>query len=78
MLKLFHSVLFCSAIVGASVQAEQKNQVQTYKPGADAIFPVVSNLLVADNEVMLIDAQFSPKDGEKLVERIQATGRAYY
>ena len=36
---------------------------------------MVSNLLISSDEVMLVDAQFSTQDGERLVELIKATGK---
>lgn len=76
MFTFIHSVLASVAIVGANASlAAQPIEIKSYKPTTEAIFPVVSNLLISSDEVMLVDAQFSTQDGERLVELIKATGK---
>jgi len=48
---------------------------QTYNPQTQAIFPVSSTLISGDKNAILVDAQFSVKDGENLVKMIQASGK---
>jgi glyoxylase-like metal-dependent hydrolase (beta-lactamase superfamily II) len=49
--------------------------LDVYNPGENAIFPVSSTLVSGPKEVVLIDAQFSVKDGQKLVDMIKASGK---
>lgn len=49
--------------------------LDVYNPQEKGIFPVSSTLVSGPHEAMLFDAQFSPKDGEKLVEMIKASGK---
>lgn len=64
MFTFIHSVLASVAIVGANASlAAQPIEIKSYKPTTEAIFPVVSNLLISSDEVMLVDAQFSTQDG---------------
>lgn len=47
MFTFIHSVLASVAIVGANASlAAQPIEIKSYKPTAEAIFPVVSNLLI--------------------------------
>ncbi|MEQ4453245.1 Vmh family MBL fold metallo-hydrolase [Kosakonia sp. YIM B13605] len=50
-------------------------QLQVYNPQEKAIFAVSSTLVSGPTEAILFDAQFSVKDGEKLVEMIKASGK---
>ncbi|MBA0038486.1 MBL fold metallo-hydrolase [Pantoea sp. BIGb0393] len=50
-------------------------QLEVYNPQENGIFPVSSTLVSGPHEAMLIDAQFSTKDGEKLVQMIKASGK---
>lgn len=47
----------------------------TYNPQKEGIFPVSSTLISTDKDAILVDAQFSVKDGEKLVKSIQESGK---
>ena len=49
--------------------------LEVYNPQQQGVFPVSSTLVSGAHEAMLIDAQFSPKDGEKLVQMIKASGK---
>ncbi|AYO23614.1 MBL fold metallo-hydrolase [Vibrio owensii] len=46
-----------------------------YNPGENALFPASSVLVSGEKELMLFDAQFSVKDGKKLVEQIKKSGK---
>jgi glyoxylase-like metal-dependent hydrolase (beta-lactamase superfamily II) len=50
-------------------------QLAVYNPQEEGVFPVSSTLITGPHEALLVDAQFSPKDGEKLVEMIKASGK---
>ena len=51
-------------------------QLDVYNPQENAIFPVSSTLVSGPKEAILFDAQFSTKDGEKLVEMIKNSGKS--
>ncbi|VDR27415.1 Arsenate reductase and related proteins, glutaredoxin family [Raoultella terrigena] len=61
--------LFSSAAFAAPLQ------LQTYNPQDKGIFAVNSTLASGPHEAVLFDAQFSVKDGEKLVEMIRKNGK---
>ena len=46
-----------------------------YNPQEKGIFPVSSTLVSGPKEAVLFDAQFSVKDGEKLVQMIRDSGK---
>ena len=50
-------------------------QLDVYNPQEKGIFPVSSTLVSGPKEAVLFDAQFSVKDGEKLVQMIKASGK---
>jgi len=50
-------------------------QLDVYNPQDKGIFPVSSTLVSGPKEAVLFDAQFSVKDGEKLVQMIRASGK---
>ena len=50
-------------------------QLDVYNPQDKGIFAVSSTLVSGPKEAILFDAQFSVKDGEKLVEMIKASGK---
>ncbi|WP_437613301.1 Vmh family MBL fold metallo-hydrolase [Erwinia sp. V71] len=50
-------------------------QLEVYNPQHDGIFPVSSTLVSGPKEAILVDAQFSVKDGEQLVKKIKASGK---
>lgn len=51
-------------------------QLDVYNPQEKAIFPVSSTLVSGPKEAILFDAQFSIKDGEKLVQMIRDSGKS--
>ncbi|SFC94691.1 Vmh family MBL fold metallo-hydrolase [Pragia fontium] len=63
------SALFCSTIMAAPLS------LQTYNPQDKGIFAVSSTLITGPTEAMLVDSQFSVKDGEKLVNIINKSGK---
>ena len=50
-------------------------QLDVYNPQDQGIFAVSSTLVSGPKEAILFDAQFSVKDGEKLVEMIKSSGK---
>lgn len=50
-------------------------QLDVYNPQENGLFPVSSTLVSGQTEAILFDAQFSVKDGEKLVKMIKASGK---
>ncbi|WP_372875544.1 MBL fold metallo-hydrolase [Pseudomonas sp.] len=62
-------------LAGASAALAQPLSVEVYNPGESAIFPVTSTLISGEREAILIDAQFSTREAQELVERIQASGK---
>ena len=49
--------------------------LDVYNPQKNGIFPVSSTLVSGPKEAVLFDAQFSVKDGEKLVQMIKDSGK---
>jgi glyoxylase-like metal-dependent hydrolase (beta-lactamase superfamily II) len=50
-------------------------KAEVYNPGANGIFAVSSTLVTGANDAVLIDAQFSTVDAQKLVDLIKASGK---
>ncbi|MEI9600205.1 MBL fold metallo-hydrolase [Moellerella wisconsensis] len=46
-------------------------KLEIYNPGNNSIFPVSSEIISGENEVVLIDAQFQNNDAEALVNKIK-------
>ncbi|VTM90043.1 Arsenate reductase and related proteins, glutaredoxin family [Raoultella ornithinolytica] len=63
------TALFSSAAFAAPLT------LQTYNPQDKGIFAVNSTLASGPHEAVLFDAQFSVKDGEKLVDMIRKSGK---
>ncbi|QNK09079.1 glyoxylase-like metal-dependent hydrolase (beta-lactamase superfamily II) [Raoultella sp. BIGb0399] len=63
------TALFSSAALAAPLTLE------TYNPQDKGMFAVNSTLVSGPHEAVLFDAQFSVKDGEKLVEMIRNNGK---
>ncbi|POT57554.1 MBL fold metallo-hydrolase [Citrobacter amalonaticus] len=62
--------LFTSPVFAAPLHLD------VFNPQEKALFPVSSTLVSGPKEAILFDAQFSTKEGEKLVERIKASGKS--
>ncbi|MCL7999296.1 MBL fold metallo-hydrolase [Brucella sp. 21LCYQ03] len=79
ILKSFLSTAaFASAIIGSScVYAANADALglAVYNPGEKDIFAVSSEIVTGPTEVLLVDAQFSKKDAQALVDQIKATGK---
>lgn len=50
-------------------------KLDVYNPGEKSIFPVSSEIISGNKEVVLIDAQFQKNDAQELVKQIKATGK---
>lgn len=59
----------------ATAPVTQPLKTETYNPGANGIFEVSSTLVTGANDAVLIDAQFSTIDAQKLVDMIKASGK---
>ena len=64
-----------AATPAATTPVAQPLKTEVYNPGADAIFAVSSTLVTGAKDAVLIDAQFSTVDAQKLVELIKASGK---
>jgi glyoxylase-like metal-dependent hydrolase (beta-lactamase superfamily II) len=64
-----------TALVLSSTAFAAPLTMKTYNPQENAIFPVSSTLVYGPSEAVLFDAQFSVKDGEKLVEMVRNSGK---
>lgn len=49
--------------------------LDVYNPGADAMFPVTSVLVLGRKQAILVDAQFGRSQAAQLVAKLQASGR---
>jgi glyoxylase-like metal-dependent hydrolase (beta-lactamase superfamily II) len=63
-----------AATLAAGAQAAPLT-LEVFNPGESAIFPVASVLVAGAKDAVLIDAQFSRAEAQKLVERIRASGK---
>lgn len=60
-------------VLASSAALAEPLHLDTYNPQEKGIFPVSSTLVSGPKEAILFDAQFSVKDGEKLVDMIKAS-----
>ena len=67
------STLFAAGAASAATSAPLTLDV--FNPGEAAIFPVASVLVAGKHDAVLIDAQFSRAEAQKLVEKIRASGK---
>ena len=64
-----------SLLTLATTAIAQPLTLDVYNPGDKAIFPVTSTLISGERDVILVDAQFSTREAQELIERIQASGK---
>jgi len=64
-----------SLLTLATTATAQPLTLEVYNPGDKAIFPVTSTLISGERDAILVDAQFSTREAQELVERIQASGK---
>ncbi|MDF2076077.1 MBL fold metallo-hydrolase [Pseudomonas mendocina] len=62
-------------LAAASSVLAQPLTLDTYNPRDAAVFPVSSTLITGEKDAILVDAQFSNREAEELVRRIQASGK---
>ncbi|HDM8189239.1 Vmh family MBL fold metallo-hydrolase [Vibrio harveyi] len=67
--------LLITALAASNYVSAADLTITHYNPGENAIFPASSVLVSGEKELMLFDAQFSVKDGKKLVEQIENSGK---
>ncbi|MBY7700917.1 Vmh family MBL fold metallo-hydrolase [Vibrio harveyi] len=67
--------LLITALAASNYVSAADLTITHYNPGKNAIFPASSVLVSGEKELMLFDAQFSVKDGKKLVEQIKNSGK---
>lgn len=64
-----------AAMPAPATPVAQPLNTEVYNPGANGIFPVSSTLVTGAKDAVLIDAQFSTVDAQKLVGLIKASGK---
>ncbi|MVW76879.1 MBL fold metallo-hydrolase [Pseudomonas xionganensis] len=64
-----------SLLTLATSAIAQPLTLDVYNPGDKAIFPVTSTLISGEREAILVDAQFSTREANELIARIQASGK---
>lgn len=63
-------------LIACSIQKSDKIvSYEVFNAGEDAIFPVTSTLFFSQNEVMLVDAQFTKSNAKEIVNKIKASGK---
>ncbi|WP_399426298.1 Vmh family MBL fold metallo-hydrolase [Vibrio campbellii] len=67
--------LLITALAASNYVSAADLTITHYNPGENAIFPASSVLVSGEKELMLFDAQFSVKDGKKLVEQIKKSSK---
>ncbi|USD53280.1 MBL fold metallo-hydrolase [Vibrio sp. SCSIO 43153] len=67
--------LLITALAASNYVSAADLAITHYNPGENAIFPASSVLVSGEKELTLFDAQFSVKDGKKLVEQIKKSGK---
>ncbi|MGB4072345.1 MBL fold metallo-hydrolase [Pseudomonas sp.] len=73
---IIRQLLASISLFGAATAAiAQPLSIEVYNPGESAIFPVTSTLISGERDAILVDAQFSTREAQQLVERIQASGK---
>lgn len=62
-------------LLSATASLAQPLTLETYNPRDNAVFPVSSTLISGEKDAILVDAQFSTREAQELVERIRASGK---
>lgn len=75
MMSKFRKTLIVGTTVFATTTFAAPLSYQTYNPQQQAIFPVSSTLISGEHDAILVDSQFSIKDGDQLVKIIQDSGK---
>ncbi|OAT49801.1 MBL fold metallo-hydrolase [Providencia heimbachae] len=67
-----HTLTIATLFATATLSAQATNlTLDVYNPGTHSVFPVSSEIISGDKEVVLIDAQFQNNDAQRLVDKIQ-------
>lgn len=67
------STLFTAITLASATQFAHATNLtlEVYNPGNNSVFPVSSEIISGDKEVVLIDAQFQNNDAQQLVNKIK-------
>jgi len=72
---LQHLLAGLGLLTASAATLAQPLTLEVYNPREQAIFPVTSTLISGERDAILVDAQFSTREAQELVERIQASGK---
>ncbi|EEF22341.1 conserved hypothetical protein, partial [Ricinus communis] len=72
---MFKQALLTTALATAITTQAAPLTLEVFNHGEAAIFPVASVLVTGDKDAVLIDAQFSRAEAQKLVDKIKASGK---
>ncbi|ALN57750.1 MBL fold metallo-hydrolase [Lysobacter enzymogenes] len=72
--RLLFAIAAFAALTGPAAAATPL-RIEVYNPGEKGVFPVSSELVIGERDVLLVDAQFQRADAQALVEKIRATGK---
>ncbi|OAT48273.1 metallo-beta-lactamase superfamily protein [Proteus hauseri ATCC 700826] len=74
MKKLIPLALATTTLFATSAIATELT-IDIYNPGEASVFPVSSEIIYGNKDVVLIDAQFQKNDAQVLVDKIKASGK---
>ena len=75
MMKLHTAVAASILLMSTSLAQASDLKLDVYNPGNNSVFPVSSEIISGDKEVVLIDAQFQKNDAQALVNKIKALNK---
>lgn len=75
MMKLHTAVAASILLMSTSLAQAADLKLDVYNPGNNSVFPVSSEIISGDKEVVLIDAQFQKNDAQALVNKIKALNK---
>jgi len=70
-----HLLASAGLLALAATATAQPLTLDVYNPGEQGVFPVTSTLISGEHDAILVDAQFSTREAQALVERIRASGK---
>jgi glyoxylase-like metal-dependent hydrolase (beta-lactamase superfamily II) len=70
-----HAIATAALATTAAVAGAAPLTLEVFNPGEAAIFPVTSVLVKGQKDAVLVDAQFSRAEAEKLAAQIKASGK---
>ncbi|MEY0233716.1 MBL fold metallo-hydrolase [Providencia manganoxydans] len=74
-MKLHTAVAASILSMSTSLAQAADLKLDVYNPGNNSVFPVSSEIISGDKEVVLIDAQFQKNDAQALVNKIKALNK---